>query len=125
MTMTYKEAADRIQEHIHIHYVDEYPHAIKITEALQLAVDVLRKLSLTESGVIQKGTPVWYVDFENGYIERGVVFGIQYKEQKVYSFSVDFDETGDFDEFCGDAIGDCFFLDEETAKAELVRGIKE
>lgn len=68
---------------------------------------------------------MWYVDFENGYIERGVVFGVQYKEQKVYSFSVDFDETGDFDEFCGDAIGDCFFLDEETAKAELVRGIKD
>lgn len=101
--MTYKEAADRIQEHMRIHYGDEFPHAIKITEALQLAVDVLRKLSLTEEGVIQKGTPVWYVDFENGYIERGVVFGIQYKGQKVYSFSVDFDETGDFDEFCGDA----------------------
>ena len=125
--MTYKEAADRIQEHMHIHYGDEYPHAIKVTEALQLAVDVLRKLSLTGTGdgVIQKGTPVWYVDFENGYNERGVVFGVQYKDQKVYSFSVDFDETGDFDEFCGDAIGDCFFLDEETAKAELVRGTKE
>lgn len=123
--MTYKEAADRIQEHMYIHYGDEYPYAIKITEALKLAVDVLRKFSLTEDGAIQKGTPVWYVDFENGYIERGVVHGVQYKDHKVDSFSVYFDETGDFDEFCGDAIGDCFFLDEETAKAELVRGIKD
>ena len=123
--MTYKDAADRIQEYMYIHCVDEYPHGAKITEALQLAVDVLRKISLTECGVIQNGTPVWYVDFEEGYIERGVVFGVQYKGKKVHSFSVNFDKDGDFDEFYGDAIGSCFFLDEETAKAELVRNIKE
>ena len=109
--MTYKEAADRIEEHMRIHYNNEYPHAIKIT--------------LTEECVIQKGTPVWYVDFESGRIERGVVFSVQYKDQKVDSFSVDFEETGDFDEFYGDAIGHCFFLSEEMAKAELVRGIKD
>lgn len=41
--MTYKEAADRIEEHMRIHYNNEYPHAIKITEALELAVNVLQK----------------------------------------------------------------------------------
>ena len=124
VVMNYKEAADRIEEHMHMHYGDEYPNAIKITEALQLAVDLLRKFSQKEDGVIQKGTPIWYVDFENGYIERGVVTGVQYKGQKVNVFSVNFDETGDFDEFSGDAIGDCFFLDEEAAKVELAHGIK-
>ena len=123
--MTYKEAADRIEEHMRIHYNNEYPYAIKITEALELAVNVLQKLALTEECVIKKGTPVWYVDFESGHIERGVVFSVQYKDQKVDSFSVDFEETGDFDEFYGDAIGHCFFLSEEMAKAELVRGIKD
>lgn len=123
--MTYKEAADRIEEHMRIHYNNEYPYAIKITEALELAVNVLQKLALTEECVIKKGMPVWYVDFESGHIERGVVFSVQYKDQKVDSFSVDFEETGDFDEFYGDAIGHCFFLSEEMAKAELVRGIKD
>ena len=53
--MTYKEAADRIEEHMRIHYNNEYPYAIKITEALELAVNVLQKLALTEECVIKKG----------------------------------------------------------------------
>lgn len=41
--MTYREAADRIEEHARLHYRREFPHAVRITEALQLAVDVLRE----------------------------------------------------------------------------------
>lgn len=42
--MDYKEAANRIEEHMAIHHVQEYPHAQKITEALRLAVTVLRSI---------------------------------------------------------------------------------
>ena len=34
--MTYREAANRIEEHIQIHYKNEYPHAVLITEELTL-----------------------------------------------------------------------------------------
>lgn len=122
--MTYKDAADRIERHICVNQNDKHLNDVKVVEALRVAVNVLRKLSLAEECVIQKGTPVWYVDFEHGFIERGVVFGVQYKDKKVDSFSVDFEDTGDFDEFYGEALGHCFFLDEETAKAELALGMK-
>ena len=38
-------AASKIEEHAKIHYEKEYPHAIKITEALLYAVNMLRELS--------------------------------------------------------------------------------
>lgn len=42
-TMTYLEAAKRIEEHMEIHFSKEYPRAIKITEALEMAVKLLYK----------------------------------------------------------------------------------
>lgn len=48
--MTYKEAADRIEEHAHIHYRQEYPRANLITEALQMAVKLLREKAIAETG---------------------------------------------------------------------------
>lgn len=47
--MDYKEAANRIEEHMAIHHVQEYPHAQKITEALRLAVTVLRSIDALAS----------------------------------------------------------------------------
>lgn len=41
--MTYLEAAKRIEEHMKIHFEREYPHAMKITEALEMAVKLLHK----------------------------------------------------------------------------------
>ena len=72
--------------------------------------------------IVQKGSRVWYVDFDSGCIEIGTVFSAYYKDGKLDSFSVEFDNDGDFDEFYGSAIGDCFFLSEESAKTALVRG---
>lgn len=50
--MTYKEAADRIEEHAYIHYGQEYPRANLITEALQMAVKLLREKAITETRFI-------------------------------------------------------------------------
>ena len=70
--------------------------------------------------VLRKGTPVWYVDNETGEIEPGKVFIASYKDGKLDSFSVDF-ECGDFDEFVGSALGNCFFGSKEQAEAALRR----
>lgn len=41
--MEAKEAIKRIEEHNRIHFVKEYPRAIKITDALIMAVEALKK----------------------------------------------------------------------------------
>ena len=41
--MEVKEAIRRIEEHNRIHFAEEYPRAIKITEALNMAVEALEK----------------------------------------------------------------------------------
>ena len=54
--MDYKEAANRIEEHMRVHHMAEHPHAQKITEALQLAATVLRSIdalaSLPPGGIV-------------------------------------------------------------------------
>ena len=41
--MEIKEAIERIEKHKQIHFTKEYPRAIKITEALNMAVETLKK----------------------------------------------------------------------------------
>lgn len=56
--MDYKEAAARIEEHMIIHHLQEHPHAQKITEALRLAVTVLRSIDALGS-LPPGGAPDW------------------------------------------------------------------
>lgn len=72
----------------------------------------------TKTPTLERGTPVWYVDYENKNTESGKIFLASYKEGKLDSFSVDFD-CGDFDEFIGSAWGDCFFGSKEQAETAL------
>lgn len=120
--MTHKEAADRIEIHAAIHFKNEYPYAIGITEALNMAVKVLREKSAFEDSLntIRKGDKIWYVDFDSGEIEEGEVSAVYFNKGRIDSFSVDFKETGDFDEFTGDAIGSCFFTSREMAESALL-----
>ena len=48
--MSYKEAADRIEDHMHVHHMQEGWHCEKITEALKLAVETLRCLDYIQKG---------------------------------------------------------------------------
>lgn len=41
--MTNKEAIDRIEDHMRIHFRDEYPYAVHITEALRMGIEALRE----------------------------------------------------------------------------------
>lgn len=59
------------------------------------------------------------VDFDSGEIEEGEIVNIHYKNEQVDSFSVNFKETGDFDEFGGKYLGDCFFANRKMAEDAL------
>ena len=80
-----------------------------------------RCVVLQKEAELKKGDKVWYVDKENGEIESGTVFSVEYKDGKLFSFSVDFD-CGDFDEFDGSAWGDCFFASMEVSENEIRGG---
>lgn len=80
-----------------------------------------RCVVLQKEAELKKGDKAWYVDKENGEIESGTVFSVEYKDGKLFSFSVDFD-CGDFDEFDGSAWGDCFFASMEVAENEIRGG---
>lgn len=49
------------------------------------------------------GDDIYYADVENGFVEHGTVFVASYKDGRLDSFSVDFDD-GDFNEFVGEAL---------------------
>ena len=72
-----------------------------------------------ELPILTKGMSVWYVDTDSGGIEEGEVCYAYYKDGELDSFSVDFKESEDFDEFFGSAWGDCFFPTKEHAVATL------
>lgn len=119
--MTHKKATDIIEEYIRIHYKDE----CQFIEALKMAVSLLKERVVIENcHFIKKGDKIWYVDFDTGEIEEGKVFSVYYKDGYIDSFSVDFKETGDFDEFIGASMGKYFFTSEEIAKAALINGGK-
>lgn len=68
--------------------------------------------------VLTVGTQLWYVD-ESGDIERAVVCTVQYKNGKLDSFSAEFPDSDDFDEFFGSALGSCFFRSETQARLHI------
>lgn len=61
------------------------------------------------------GDPIFYLDSDNGEIEEGSVHGIYFKNGKVDTVSVDFQD--DFDEFDGDGLGRSLFRTEDAARA--------
>lgn len=126
MELSYREAARRIAEHAEIHFHQEYPHAPLITLALKMAVDALNeKADLEEmDSRIKDGDPIWYVDAELQEIEEGKVVHVVFKNNKVDSISVDFLESGDFDEFYGTAMNECLFTSEEAARLALCNYMK-
>ena len=66
--------------------------------------------------MLTPGTTLWYADEDTGSVERAIVCTVQYKDDKLYSFSAEFPDSDDFDEFVGSALGSCFFRSEAQAK---------
>ena len=84
----------------------------------------IMKLEKQRSEMLKTGSTVYYVD-NNGKIERGVVTSVSYDKGKLESFGIEFPESNDFDEFWGNAWGDCFFGSEEEALDRLREGNME
>ena len=72
--MDIKEAIRRIEEHNRIHFSNEYPRAIFITEALDMAVD-----SLKNQDKIKKDLK-YYLDTNE---ENGVVYIPKFVVEKI------------------------------------------
>lgn len=129
MEMTYREAAEQISKfadkEFRSHYIIPIHHTL-ILEAMDLAVKVLNeKADIEDLDLrIKDGDPVWYVDTELQEIEEGRIVHVEFKNSKVDSISVDFLESGDFDEFDGSAMNECLFTTEEAAKLALCNYMK-
>lgn len=67
---------------------------------------------------IENGDDVWYVDYEEGFVEHGIISSVTYKEGRVYVFFVEWDD-GDGDEYDGYGLGRHYFLKQANALEEL------
>ena len=88
-------------------------------EKLRAELARAKEASGGKTAALAKGSTVFYVDRVTGQIDRGEVFDIYSKNGKVQLFRVDFQESGNFDEFLGSAWGTCIFGSEEEARAAL------
>ena len=93
---------------------------INATNELMLAIaeKLVAERELAD-GMLSPGDTLWYTDEDTGGIERAVVCTVQYKDGKLYSFSAEFPDSDDFDEFVGSALGSCFFRSETQAKLRI------
>lgn len=75
--MTFKEAAERIAEHNIIHQRKEYPFAIKITEALDMATRLLLWMNEQPEWILEGNI----VDLIDEYYNRGINEGFRRAER--------------------------------------------
>ena len=88
-------------------------------EKLRAELARVKEAPREKAAELAKGSIVFYVDRVKGEIDRGEVFDVYGKNGKVVLFSVDFPESGNFDDFLGSAWGSCIFGSEEEARAAL------
>ena len=73
---------------------------------------------------LRHGDDIWYADDDENIVEHGTIHHVLIKNNKVDTFSVNFDD-GTFDEFDGCGLGVHYFLDEMSARDALVRNQEE
>ena len=56
--MTREEAINRIEDHMEVHHIGEYPH-IKLKEALDMALSALRPVSREQVEKMWRGEWIW------------------------------------------------------------------
>lgn len=68
----------------------------------------------------EKGQEVWYWDSENG-ISRGIVdfVSVDFIDNSLSEFGVDFPDENDFDIFAGSAWGTCIVVSKESALEKM------
>ena len=78
--MTFKEAAMRIEDHMEVHDLAEKPHAVKITEALEIATRLLLWMDQQPEFILEGNI----VDLLNNYYDDGLRDGFR-RAKKVYN----------------------------------------
>jgi hypothetical protein len=78
--MTFKEAAERIAKHNAIHQRKEYPFAIKITEALDMATELLLWMDKQPKWMFECDI----ADLLNEYYDNGLRDGFN-RAKKIYN----------------------------------------
>ncbi len=102
--------------------LDGVEHKVSRSQARMISNKLLAVLEEKEDYLsLEKGDDIYYVDKTEGVVEKGIIFSVQIKNNAVDAFSVEFPESGDFDEFNGWALGDCFFIDRGRAEDALKR----
>lgn len=66
------------------------------------------------------GITVWHVNFKTGKVEQGTVINTVYYQDMLERFSVEFEN--DFGWFFSGSFGKVIFLNEDDAKAAILRG---
>jgi hypothetical protein len=89
---------------------------------MEMARRFYNMTSPEEYSSLKHGDPIFYLDDKTGDIEPGLVFTIRFKEEKIDSISVNFEN--DFDEFAGTALGKCLFRTREAARMFWQKGSK-
>ena len=77
--MTFKEAAMRIEDHMEVHDLAEKHHAVKITEALEMAIRLLLWVDQQPDFILEGNI----VDLLNNYYDEGLRDGFR-RAKKVY-----------------------------------------
>ena len=77
--MTFKEAALRIEDHMMVHALAEKHHAVKITNALDMAIRLLRWMDEQPEFILEGNI----VDLLNEYYNNGLSVGFN-RAKKVY-----------------------------------------
>lgn len=80
--MTFKEAAVRIEDHMMVHALAERPHAVKITEALVMAIKLLLWMDEQPEWVLEGNID----DLINEYYNNGLRDGFN-RAKKVYNIN--------------------------------------
>lgn len=90
----------------------------------EMVVDILSNNTDSNNNYysnIKIGDDIYYVDEEYGKVEHGKISSVLLRNNEIYSFGVNFD-NGDFDEFCGGALGYCCFTNKYDAYNVLIGG---
>ena len=78
--MTFKEAALRIEDHMAVHALNERQHAVKITEALDMATRLLLWMNEQPEFILEGNI----IDLLNQYYNDGLKDGF-HRAKKVYN----------------------------------------
>lgn len=105
----YREIADQFVKSKSFDVPMEYIDCLQeITKRFVTYVDTKEQYDLIHDGV-----ECWYWDKDYGEPSHGKILGVNWKDGKIDSFGVEFDED-DFDEFSYEALGFSVFLSEQS-----------